>query len=66
MIGPDVVITGNAAVSGHVPAGRIMMGYPAVRRDEFMAMYRAMRRLPRLLARADADQKPVSNPPSSD
>lgn len=59
VIGRNVVITGNAAVSGHVPDGRIMMGYPGVRRDEFIAMFKALRRLPRTLARFDALQKPV-------
>lgn len=51
VLGRNVVITGNAAVSGHVPAGRIMMGYPGVKHDEFVAMWKALRRLPRLLAR---------------
>ncbi len=59
VIGKNVVITGNAAVSGHIPDGRIMMGYPGVKRDEFMAMFKAMRRLPRVLARLDPAQKPV-------
>ena len=59
VLGTNVVITGNAAVSGHVPDGRIMMGYPGVRREEFMAMFKAMRRLPRALARLESAQKPV-------
>ncbi len=59
VLGSNVVITGNAAVSGHVPDGRIMMGYPGVRRDEFIAMFKALRRLPRVLARLDAARKQV-------
>lgn len=53
VLGRNVVITGNAAVSGHVPAGRIMMGYPGVKRDEFVAMWKALRRLPRVLAKLE-------------
>ncbi|MBP7240980.1 UDP-3-O-(3-hydroxymyristoyl)glucosamine N-acyltransferase [Amaricoccus sp.] len=53
VLGRNVVITGNAAVSGHVPEGRIMMGYPGVKRDEFVTMWKALRRLPRVLARLE-------------
>ncbi len=66
VLGRNVVITGNAAVSGHVPEGRIMMGYPGVRRDEFIGMFKALRRLPRLLARLEAAQKPVPKSGPSD
>ncbi len=45
---------------------RIMMGYPAVRMDQNVEMYKALRRLPRLLARLEAAQKAVSNPDASD
>ncbi|HRO12380.1 UDP-3-O-(3-hydroxymyristoyl)glucosamine N-acyltransferase [Amaricoccus sp.] len=69
-IGSNVVITGNTGVSSHVPDNRIMAGYPAVRLDQHVEMYKALRRLPRLLARleeaAAAGQKAVSNPPASD
>ncbi len=66
VLGRNVVITGNAAVSGHVPDGRIMMGYPGVRRDEFVAMWKALRRLPRTLARLDTAIKPVPKSGASD
>jgi UDP-3-O-[3-hydroxymyristoyl] glucosamine N-acyltransferase len=66
VLGRGVVITGNAAVSGHVPDGRIMMGYPGVKRDEFVSIFKAMRRLPRLLARLDAAQKAVPKSGASD
>lgn len=65
-IGSDVVITGNSGVASHVADGRIMMGYPAVRMDQNVEMYKALRRLPRALARLDAAQKRVSNPDGSD
>lgn len=66
VLGRNVVITGNAAVSGHVPDGRIMMGYPGVRRDEFVSMWKALRRLPRMLARLEGVQKPVPKHDASD
>ena len=46
---------------------RIMAGYPAVRMEQYVEMYKALRRLPRLLARLEAEgQKAVSNPEASD
>ena len=65
-IGANSVITGNSGVASNVPPGRIMMGYPAVRMDQNVEIYKALRRLPRLMARLDAAQKPVSNPGTSD
>jgi UDP-3-O-[3-hydroxymyristoyl] glucosamine N-acyltransferase len=69
-IGANSVITGNSGVASNVPPGRIMMGYPAVPMDQNVAIYKALRRLPRFMARLgsghDAAQKPVSNPPPSD
>ena len=65
-IGANSVITGNSGVASHVPPGRIMMGYPAVRMDQNVEIYKALRRLPRLMARLDAAQKPVSNPAATD
>ena len=53
-VGADSVITGNSGVASNVPAGRIMMGYPAVRMDQNVEMYKALRRLPRLMARLEA------------
>jgi len=50
-IGSHVVITGKSGVSGHVADNRIMMGYPAVEMDRNVEMYKALRRLPRVLAR---------------
>jgi UDP-3-O-[3-hydroxymyristoyl] glucosamine N-acyltransferase len=61
-----VVITGNTAVVRDVPDNSVMMGYPAVTMKQNMAMYRALRRLPRVLARLEGAQKPVFNPDASD
>lgn len=65
-VGANSVITGNSGVASNVPPGRIMMGYPAVPMQQSVEMYKALRRLPRLMQRLDAAQKPVSNPASSD
>jgi UDP-3-O-[3-hydroxymyristoyl] glucosamine N-acyltransferase len=65
-IGSDVVITGNSAVARDVPDKSIMMGYPAVRMDQNIEMYKALRRLPRLVARLERAQKPVPKREGSD
>lgn len=49
-IGSDVIFGGGTKVLSNVPSGRVMMGYPAVRMDQHVDMYKALRRLPRLIA----------------
>jgi UDP-3-O-[3-hydroxymyristoyl] glucosamine N-acyltransferase len=65
-VGSNVVITGNSGVASHVADNQIMMGYPAVRMDQNVEMYKALRRLPRLIARLGAAQKPVSKRDASE
>lgn len=65
-IGQNSVITGNSGVASNVPPNRIMMGYPAVRMDQNVEIYKALRRLPRFMARLDAVQKGISNPSPTD
>jgi UDP-3-O-[3-hydroxymyristoyl] glucosamine N-acyltransferase len=65
-IGQNSVITGNSGVASNVPPNRIMMGYPAVRMDQNVEIYKALRRLPRFMSRLDAVQKGISNPPLKD
>ncbi|WP_099823733.1 UDP-3-O-(3-hydroxymyristoyl)glucosamine N-acyltransferase [Oceaniglobus indicus] len=66
-IGDDVILTGSTKAVSNVPAGRVMMGYPAVRMDQHVDMYKALRRLPRLLARiAGTAEKPVPKDGPSD
>lgn len=48
-IGDDVVLGGGSIVLSHVPAGRVMMGYPATKIQTHIEGYKAMRRLPRTL-----------------
>ncbi len=58
-IGNNSVITGNSGVASNVGENRIMMGYPAVRMDQNVSMYKALRRLPRILDKFMTDQKQV-------
>jgi UDP-3-O-[3-hydroxymyristoyl] glucosamine N-acyltransferase len=48
-VGDDAVIAGGTSVLSNVPAGRVMMGNPAMRMDASIESYKALRRLPRLL-----------------
>lgn len=48
-VGDDCIITGGTGVLSNVPQGRVMMGYPAVRMDQHVDIYKALRRLPRLM-----------------
>jgi UDP-3-O-[3-hydroxymyristoyl] glucosamine N-acyltransferase len=65
-IGANSVITGHSGVASNVPPNRIMMGYPAVPMAQNVEMYKALRRLPRLIARLEAAEKRVSNPDPTD
>lgn len=48
-VGDDVVLGGGSIVLSNVPAGRVMMGYPATRMATHIEGYKALRRLPRTL-----------------
>ncbi|WP_373353661.1 UDP-3-O-(3-hydroxymyristoyl)glucosamine N-acyltransferase [Pseudoroseicyclus sp. CXY001] len=50
-IGADVVLGGGSVVLSNVPAGRVMLGYPAMPLTRHLESYKALRRLPRLIAR---------------
>ncbi|WP_424933565.1 UDP-3-O-(3-hydroxymyristoyl)glucosamine N-acyltransferase [Amaricoccus macauensis] len=56
-IGANSVITGNSGVASNVPPNRVMMGYPAVRMDQNVEMYKALRRLPRALEKLAKAEK---------
>jgi UDP-3-O-[3-hydroxymyristoyl] glucosamine N-acyltransferase len=60
VIGSDVVVGGGSKVMSNVPAGRAIMGYPAVRMDAHLETYKALRRLPRLARTVAEMQKAVS------
>ncbi len=48
-VGDDVVLGGGSVVLSNVPAGRVMMGYPATKMSTHVESYKALRRLPRIL-----------------
>jgi UDP-3-O-[3-hydroxymyristoyl] glucosamine N-acyltransferase len=48
-VGDGAIIGGGSGVVSNVPAGRVMMGYPAVKMDAYVDMYKHMRRLGRLV-----------------
>jgi UDP-3-O-[3-hydroxymyristoyl] glucosamine N-acyltransferase len=50
-IGDDVICGGATKVFTNVPSGRVMLGYPAVKMDSHIEMQKALRRLPRMLAK---------------
>lgn len=50
-IGANVVVAAASNVGTNIPSGRIVMGTPAIPRDEWVAVNSAVRRLPRSLAR---------------
>ncbi|MBT9383783.1 UDP-3-O-(3-hydroxymyristoyl)glucosamine N-acyltransferase [Pseudooceanicola sp. CBS1P-1] len=58
-IGDGVVCGGGSAVLTSVPAGRVMLGYPAVKMDTHLETYKLSRRLPRLFKQVAELQKAV-------
>ncbi|MEM9755298.1 MAG: UDP-3-O-(3-hydroxymyristoyl)glucosamine N-acyltransferase [Pseudomonadota bacterium] len=59
VIGNDVVGAGATKIYSNVPAGRMLMGSPAVKMDTHIEMYKALRRLPRLMQTVTALKKAV-------
>jgi len=65
-VGDDVIAGGGTKIFTNAPAGRVLLGYPAVKMDTHIAMQKSLRRLPRLAASVAALQKAVSMPPEND
>ncbi|PSL19328.1 UDP-3-O-(3-hydroxymyristoyl)glucosamine N-acyltransferase [Shimia abyssi] len=65
-IGDNVIAGGGAKILSKVPAGQVVLGYPAVKMDTHLDMYKALRRLPRTLAQLKNRQKSVSKDGSND
>ena len=61
-IGDGVIAAGGTKILSNAPAGRVLMGYPAVKMDTHTEIYKAQRRLPRLLREVAALKKAVSKP----
>ena len=60
-IGSDVIAAGKSGISSHVPSKRLMMGNPAVKMETNIASYKAIRRLPRLVAKVAALEEAMKN-----
>ncbi|MGR3321231.1 MAG: UDP-3-O-(3-hydroxymyristoyl)glucosamine N-acyltransferase [Pseudooceanicola sp.] len=58
-IGDNVVAGGGSGILTKVPAGRVIMGYPAVKMETHVETYKALRRLPRLFSQVAELQKAV-------
>lgn len=58
-IGDRVIAGGGSKLLSNIPAGRVVLGYPATKMDSQMEMYKALRRLPRLMRDVMALQKAV-------
>lgn len=58
-IGSDVIAAGKSGISSNVPPGRVMMGNPAMKMDLNVESYKALRRLPRALAKLARLEKAV-------
>lgn len=48
-VGDDVIAGGASKIYTNVPSGRVVMGSPAVKMETNIEMYKALRRLPRLI-----------------
>ncbi|WP_298918357.1 UDP-3-O-(3-hydroxymyristoyl)glucosamine N-acyltransferase [uncultured Roseobacter sp.] len=58
-IGDGVIAGGGSKLLSNVPAGRTVLGYPAVKMDTHIETYKIQRRLPRLVRDIAALQKAV-------
>lgn len=65
-IGSDVIAAGKSGISSNVPSGRVMMGSPAMKMNLNIEAYKALRRLPRLVAKVARLEKMVSKPSETD
>lgn len=53
-VGDDVIAGAATKIMTRVPAGRVILGYPAIQMDKHIELQKALRRLPRLSARVAA------------
>jgi UDP-3-O-[3-hydroxymyristoyl] glucosamine N-acyltransferase len=59
-VGDRVVLGGASIVLTNIPSGRVMLGYPAMKIENHIESYKALRRLPRALRDLAALKKAVS------
>ncbi len=65
-VGDGAILGGGTKVLSNVPAGRTMLGYPATQMTKQMEIYKAQRRLPRLLREVADLRKAVFKSPKDD
>jgi UDP-3-O-[3-hydroxymyristoyl] glucosamine N-acyltransferase len=65
-VGDDVICGGATKIFTNAPAGRVLLGYPAVKMETHVEMQKALRRLPRLAARVAALEKGAAPPDEQD
>lgn len=65
-VGDNVIAGGGTKIFTNVPAGRVMLGYPAIKMDAHIDMYKHMRRLGRLVADVAQLKKSVLKPGQND
>lgn len=64
-VGDNVIAGGASKILSKVPNGQVVLGYPAVKMDTNLDMYKSLRRLPRLIKQVAKLQKSVSKSGSS-
>ena len=65
-IGDRVITGGGTKVLSNAPAGKVMLGYPGIKMDTQIEVYKAQRRLPRLFKDVAALKKAVFKSDPSD
>lgn len=65
-VGDDVVAGGGSKIMSKLPAGRVVLGYPAMKMDQFISAGQNWRRLPRLMDDVRSLKKAVSNDGADD
>ena len=65
-IGDDVVAGGGSKILSKVPAGRVVLGYPAMKMDQFISASQNWRRLPRVMEDVRSLKKAVSKDDADD
>ncbi len=58
-VGDNVIAGGGTKILSNVPAGRVILGYPAMKMDAHIDMYKHLRRLGRMVADVAALKKAV-------
>lgn len=65
-IGDNVITGGGTIVLSNIPAGRVMLGYPAMKMETTMEIFKGLRRLKRLFGDVAEVKKAVLKPDSKD